>query len=135
MYWLSSGKIEIDPKESVYLGCGPKEPVDPDCIIDNLEANVIIIWNEHRNSKVVVISVDSLFLGNDVSGRICSGLSGVFRQEEIFLAASHTHSAPMIDETKPRLGKRNDAYAETMVARIIGEVLRLAAETPTALTS
>jgi hypothetical protein len=71
-----------------------------------------------------------LFLGSALVQSICAGLSGIFKQEEIFLAASHTHTAPMIDETKPRLGIRNDEYAGMLVKRIVKAVSRIALETP-----
>lgn len=127
MFWVSSGKIEINPIGSVFIGCGPKDAVESEKILDSLEANIIIVRSEDGASQVVIISVDSLFLGKDVTDRIISGLSGKFKQEEIFLAASHTHSAPMIDETKPRLGIRSENYATMLVDRIIEEVLRVAA--------
>lgn len=133
MFWISSGKIEINPEEPVFIGCGPEFPVKPDSILDSLEANIVVVWSENRISKVVLISIDSLFLGKDVSEQIVSGLSRVFSPDEVFLAASHTHNAPMIDETKPRLGVRNDNYADTTVHRIIKEVLRVASVTPTSV--
>lgn len=133
MFWISGGKIEINPRESVFLGCGPELPVEPDSILDSLEANILVIWNEDKSSKAVLISVDTLFLGKEVSDRIVSGLSGIYKQEEVFLAASHTHTAPMIDETKPRLGIRSDSYARMLVDDIVEEALRVATEIPAAV--
>lgn len=134
MFWLCSGIVEINPDDRVYLGCGPESPVNPDKILDRLEANITIVWSEDKASKVALIAIDSLFLGNESVQGICAGLSGVFKQEEIFLAASHTHTAPMIDETKPRLGIRNDDYARVMVEKIVQAVSRIALETPTSVT-
>lgn len=133
VFWISSGKIEINPREPVFLGCGPELPVQPDSIVDSLEANIVVVWSEEKTSKVVIVSVDSLFLGKDVSEQIVSGLSRIFRQEEVFLAASHTHTAPMIDETKPRLGIKSDSYAVMVVDCIVEEALRVASEIPIAV--
>lgn len=133
VFWISSGKIEINPREPVFLGCGPELPVQPDSILDSLEANIVVVWSEEKTSKVVIVCVDSLFLGKDVSEQIVSGLSKIFRQEEVFLAASHTHTAPMIDETKPRLGIKSDSYAVMVVDCIVEEALRVASEIPIAV--
>lgn len=133
MFWLCSGIVDLNPTDEVFLGCGPASPVSPDKVLDSLEANITIVWSEDRASKVVLISVDSLFLGSIVVDEICSGLSGFFSPAQIFLAASHTHTAPMIDETKPRLGIRNDDYAGVLVDKIVQAVSKLVLETPTSV--
>jgi hypothetical protein len=134
VFWLCSGIVDISPNNRVYLGCGSKSPVHPDKILDRLEANITVVWSEDKASKVALISIDSLFLGNALVHSICTGLSGIFKEEEIFLAASHTHTAPMIDETKPRLGIRNDDYARMLVESLVQAVSRIALETPTLVT-
>ena len=134
MFWLCSGIVDINPNDTVFLGCGSEYPVHPDRVLDRLEANITVVWSEDKASKVALISIDSLFLGRAVVERICAGLSGIFNHEEIFLAASHTHTAPMIDETKPRLGIRNDDYAEMVVERIVQAAWRIALEAPTPVT-
>lgn len=134
MFWLCSEKVEINPEESVFLGCGSEHPVDPSSVVDDLEANIIIVWSENKASKVALISIDSLFLGKAVVNGISSGLSGLFGEEEIFLAATHAHTAPMIDETKPRLGQRNDKYAEMLVERIVQGVSKAVEKTPQPVT-
>jgi hypothetical protein len=134
VFWLCSGVVEINPNDKVFLGCGSETPVSPDKILDRLEANITVVWSEDKSSKVALISIDSLFLGSALVESICSGLSGIFKHEEIFLAASHTHTAPMIDETKPRLGIRNDDYARMLVERIVEAAQRIAFEAPTLVT-
>jgi hypothetical protein len=134
VFWLCSAKVEINPEDRVFLGCGSGSHVEPDTLLDGLEANIILVWNEDKSSKVVLISIDSLFLGSEVVEGVLSSISGMFDVDEIFLAASHTHSAPMIDETKPQLGKRNDSYAALLVARISQAVSRMYSEIPVAVT-
>jgi neutral ceramidase len=134
VFWLCSGIVEINPTDEVYLGCGSESPVDASNILDRLEANIAIVWSEDKASKVAMISIDSLFLGSALVDGICTGLTGTFKKEEIFLAATHTHTAPMIDETKPRLGIRNDNYARMLVEKIVQAVSRIALETPTSVT-
>jgi hypothetical protein len=127
-------KVKINPEEGVFLGCGSSKSVDPSNILDDLEANIVILWGEDRVSKVALISIDSLFLGRELELNICSKLSDLFSPEEIFLAATHAHTAPMIDETKPRLGRKNYKYATMLVERIVQGVRRAVADTPQAVT-
>ena len=134
MIWISAASVDISPLESVYLGCGTGSKVGPEEITDPLEANVLLVHSFDKQNKVVIISVDTLFLGPSVSNGIISGLSGVFENKEIFLAATHTHTAPMVDETKPNLGIRNDDYSDFLVSKIIGATLDLASEEPTLVT-
>jgi hypothetical protein len=125
MIWVASTKVDLNPTEGVYLGCGNGKKVSPEEKLDDLEANILIVWSLDKSSKVAIISVDTLFLGRDVVEMICAGLVGAFRNDEIFIAATHTHSAPMIDETKPGLGIKNNGYAELLARRIAHSVLRL----------
>ncbi len=132
--WISAASVDISPLESVYLGCGTGSKVGPEEITDPLEANVLLVHSFDKQNKVVIISVDTLFLGPRVSNGIISGLSGVFENKEIFLAATHTHTAPMVDETKPNLGKRNDDYSDFLISKIVRATLDLASEEPTLVT-
>ena len=131
MIWISATSVSVNPIDSVYLGCGNRHKVHPEKIVDTLEASILVAYSLDKVNKIVIISVDTLFLGPKVSQEIITGLSGVFGCSEIFLAASHTHSAPMVDETKPLLGKRNDDYAKLLVSKIVSETLSLASEPPT----
>ena len=132
--WISAASVDISPLENVYLGCGTGSKVGPGKITDPLEANILLVHSLDKKSKVVIISVDTLFLGPRVSSEIISGVSGVFENKEIFLAATHTHTAPMVDETKPILGIRNDDYSDFLVSRIVRATLDLVSEEPTLVT-
>ena len=134
MIWISTTSVDISPIEAVYLGCGTGEKVSPENILDRLEANILVAYSSDKKSKVVIISVDTLFFGPSVSRAILSGLSEEFDEKEVFLAATHTHTAPMVDETKPRLGKRNDDYADLLVSRVVESTLGLIRQEPIAVS-
>lgn len=122
--------MQLNPVNSVFLGCGSGSKVGPEKVLDSLEANILVVWSRSKSKRLVIISVDTLFLGPSVSNSIVKGLSNEFRPEEIFLAATHTHTAPMIDETKPLLGPPNMDYAQFLVTQIVEVCLTLATKEP-----
>ena len=130
MIWISAEVVQLNPVNSMFLGCGSGSKVSPENLLDNLEANILVVWSRSRSKRIVIISVDTLFLGPSVSNSIIDGLSNEFGPEEIFLAATHTHTAPMIDETKPLLGTLNMDYARLLVTQIVEVCLRLAKKEP-----
>ena len=70
-----------------------------------LEAN-IVVWR-CATGTIAIVSLDTLFAGPDLTDAILAsfrkwhGLS----EDQVLILASHTHFAPMLDRTKPRLGK------------------------------
>lgn len=130
MIWFVGSTITINPSSPVVLGCGNGCAVSPNALAGDLEANIIIIWGQERLKKIVVISVDTLYLGPQVSDTIINRLSPLFADHEIFLSATHTHNAPMIDETKPLLGSKEHQYSESLVNKIVGKTFELAKSDP-----
>lgn len=130
MIWFAGSSVRINPEFSVELGCGNGTMVDPDTLTSDLEANIMIFYSQNKNSKLALISVDTLYLGADVSRTILEGLSSSFSDSEIFLAATHTHNAPMLDETKPRLGKKNAEYSRLLAKKIVEKTLELNRSAP-----
>jgi neutral ceramidase len=70
-----------------------------------LEANVVILG--HGEDAVALVSVDTLFVGKELAGRICDTIGRRFGvpAEQILALATHTHFAPMVDPSKPSLGE------------------------------
>lgn len=122
--------LNISPSFPVVLGCGNGSTVSPDASAGNLEVNIMILWSQDRLKKIVFISVDTLYCGPDVSEAIIDRLSPVFEDNEIFLSATHTHNAPMIDETKPLLGRKEQRYGQNLVDKVVGRTLELARAEP-----
>lgn len=134
MIWISSGVVKINPVSSVFIGCGSGSTVPPEMILDNLEANILVVWNMDRTSRLLLISVDTLFLGRIASQEIVAGLAPDFKSDEVFLAATHTHNAPMVDETKPNLGRINPDYRRFLTQQIVATGLKLARQEPIKVT-
>ena len=125
MIWIAGTVVNLNPTASVYLGCGTGTKVEPAQISDDIEANILVLKSYDQSKKIVVISVDTLFLGNYVSRTLVSRLGGAFSPDEIFLAATHSHTAPMVDETKPNLGIVNQEYTLLLLDRIVSATLDL----------
>lgn len=69
-----------------------------------LEANVVAL-GEGENT-VVLVSLDTLFAGREVTEAAVAACRERFGigSERVLVLASHTHSAPMLDASKPLLG-------------------------------
>lgn len=82
-----------------------------------LEVNGLLL--ELEKTKILVISVDTLFIGNRLRTELESHFKDRLNPAEIFIAASHTHSAPMLDFDKPKLGIPDIDYYNYVLKNII----------------
>ena len=126
---LKSSVLSIAPEVDTFLGCGPAEtvPGDPRAA---LEANLLLL--KSGGSQILIISLDALYPGARLRSDIIEGLKGIVNDESLFLSSSHTHNAPMLDESKPFLGsvveshytngraKNNCCLEETSHRRTLG---------------
>lgn len=101
---------------SVLLEEAQKEP---------LEVNLVAIWTEADELPMLLITIDSLYPGRRLREIVESSVPSL-DPERIFLAASHTHQAPMADESKPLLGIVSESflqYLSTELIQVIPELL------------
>ena len=117
--------VSITPEQPIPLfgrsaRSGPFEDLAGD-----LEANLIALPGERGD--VLLIGLDTLFASDRLKAAVIDRLpsavgSGI---AEMVFVASHTHNAPALDPTKPRLGVMDNDYfeqtAET-VGRAIGRL-------------
>ena len=100
----------IDPDHAVPLaGRAGGARVTSD-VHDFLEANILAIF-EAGACRAVFISIDAVFVGRELSDallKVCSDF-GV-NPQSVLIVASHTHSAPALENTKPLLGQRCDDH-------------------------
>jgi neutral ceramidase len=70
-----------------------------------LEANMLALGD--GEDTIVLISVDTLFVGPTLTERILRACKDRFNigPERVLVLASHTHSAPMLDVNKSKLGR------------------------------
>jgi hypothetical protein len=108
------------------LGGNGLPHVPTDAVWDSLEANVVVLRDGQWGKPLVVVSLDLLYVGSYLRDAIVAKLDNALPQAQLFLAASHTHRAPMTDPSKPALGECNLAYVDEVAVRtaqLIREVL------------
>lgn len=113
----------INPQGSTFLGSGPPHTVGVGSSPD-LEANILIF--QHLEGKLnLLVAIDTLFAGPKLKEFLENKMNGIFDPDRIVIAASHTHNAPMIDETKPALGETSEQYLNFVGDKIVRKILRL----------
>lgn len=91
---------------------------------DELEINACIL--ENGKHRIAILQIDALYIGHRLRDLLEEALSGVFAPQELFLAASHTHNAPMLDPTKPKLGLFSEESLQLVFREAYGLLIELA---------
>lgn len=122
--------IDITPSWATDLGAGPlAENVRTNrSAQEPLEANLLAIWANTNSQPVLLVTLDLLYAGKEIRTAV-ENAAHKLPQENIIVAASHTHRAPMTDTTKPRLGRADPSYIKWLtnkLAHAVREVLSLA---------
>ncbi|HWJ39512.1 MAG TPA: hypothetical protein VNT29_00190, partial [Candidatus Limnocylindrales bacterium] len=122
-FLISSGSVDITPRRPVMLGGFNKRTAPFTSVASRLEANVLIIRG--ASSSVTVVSTDLLYPGETLRDQLIKNLGLADKSEELFLCASHTHSAPMTAPSIPQLGIADDEYVHfvaTQITRLIKSI-------------
>lgn len=113
--------VDTTPTNLVQLG-GTVATRITDIIAEPLEANIVAL--RHSGEIFVIVSLDLLYAGAIVRSALAEALSGLDDQH-LFVAASHTHSAPMTDDTKPLLGLVSSEYVAELCKTLACSVMRI----------
>lgn len=100
----------ITPEKKVTLGCNGYNFMPFESIDSDIEINAIRLMQ--NNTNVLIISVDTLFVTNEIKMFAIDHLKDKLplNEDQVFIAASHTHYAPFLDASKPNLGSVDDEY-------------------------
>lgn len=113
---FSAASIEVSPDIGVELG-GYEYQRLSSRIEAPLEANAILFDDGRR--RLYIVSIDTLYVGREVLDHLQKKLDDRGgRPAEVLAAATHTHFAPMLDRSKPRLGRTSDAYIAELKSRL-----------------
>jgi len=114
------GSVDIAPLAGCEMGCGPNNSTVTETN-GTLEANYLIFFNSAET--FIIISLDLLYVGQYLQEILRKKLQKLVKKENLFIAASHTHYAPMVDIEKPRFGKSNIEYIEAIAEKISEQIL------------
>lgn len=81
-----------------------------------LEANVLLFTQ--GSTKFLIVQLDVLSVGFTFREKLLHNLTGLLRDEELFVVASHTHFAPALDPNLPELGEHDRQYAENVLKSV-----------------
>ncbi len=100
----------ITPEKKVTLGGNGYNLMPFESIDSDIEINAIQLMQ--NNTNVLIISVDTLFVTNEIKTFAIDYLKDrlPLKEDQVFIAASHTHYAPFLDASKPKLGSVDDEY-------------------------
>lgn len=118
----SAGSIGIDPSLPCQMGCGDTREAIA-VVQDPLEINALVL--RHHETVCVIVTLDALYVGDDLRSCVISELEHALRPEELFLAASHTHYAPFLDRSKPLLGAVSSQHLADVSRRCAVLIKRL----------
>lgn len=116
-----STAVDISPTSEVSLGAAD---VGKDAwlgVSEKIEANLLALWSADDEMPVLVVSVDLLYPGRILRAAVEAAAEHL-DADHVFLAASHTHQAPMTDDTKPRFGSADADYLWWLKAKISAAV-------------
>lgn len=88
-----------------------------------LEVNALKVSVESK--QVLLVSFDFLYVGDDLRKLLESELADAFAPDELFTAASHTHSGPQVEKGRESLGTFSEEYFSVMSGGLIKFLLEL----------
>jgi hypothetical protein len=120
---IAASTVDITPTHPVVTG-GYLDGTPLSEVAERLEANLVVLRGDSGSEPMVIISLDLLYPGRILRSALESALPEL-RPDQIFLAATHTHQAPMTDDTKALLGAPDDKYLDMLVLTLSRELRRL----------
>lgn len=113
-FQFSAGRTTITPEKPVQLGGYADRIGVFRQVADPIEANVLLICCGQQ--RLFLVTFDLLYVGEGLRRRIEQRLA--LPPEALFLAASHTHSAPMTADALPGLGRPDPQYVDFVAAQV-----------------
>jgi len=127
---IAAGSIDITPDASLPLAGDSDTSGLSRGVHDPLELNALLL--RAHGATLAILTADLLFLTEPLRDRVLARVRTELALDNasLLVAASHTHSAPSVDPSKPRLGACDPRYAEFVAQRAVELLRRLAAAQP-----
>ena len=119
---LSAGSVDITPDHPLPLAGYVHRRGRSRGVADPLELNALLLRAPGQN--VAILTADLLFVTTALKAQLLDAVGAKLGLDDtsLLVAASHTHTAPAVDASKPGLGECDPDYAD-LVARRAAELL------------
>src|SRR5439155_1661109 len=128
--FVSAGSVDITPDRPLPLAGYADRRGPSRGVADPLELNALLL--RAPGQSVAILTADLLFVTAELKARLLEAVGAKLGLDEasLLVAASHTHTAPAVDASKPRLGVCDAAYADLVAGRATELLGRLASIDP-----
>jgi hypothetical protein len=131
----AADRVDLTPRSALALSGfgGPSGPSDG--VADALEA-IAVALRDASGRTAVIVTFDTLYVGPAVDTELRAFLRDecAIRDSDVLLLASHSHYAPALDPTKPRLGPVDADYLAWVIDQTKAMLRRLLASPMASLT-
>ena len=104
---IKRAHARISISGSYPIGCLPLDMSQSEDS-QGLEVNSILIGE--GQSAILFLSIDSMYIGPVIRSYCERAFGDLLEPHQIFLSASHTHNAPGLDDTKPKLFAHSEEF-------------------------
>ncbi|RFC68201.1 hypothetical protein [Mesorhizobium denitrificans] len=119
---IAASSVDLTPDRTLPLVGYAATLRESDGVRSRLESNVILF--ETNTARVALLGIDALFIGSSFIDAVRGDL--IDPTVELLFVATHTHYAPSLDQSKPRLGETDNDWfykAAKIVAAQINALL------------
>ncbi len=124
--YASATTFAITPQRALDQGSGlPAARVRPsERAAEPLEVNMLALWGADDSEPVVMVTLDLLYPGRAIRTAV-EDAAAPLPADRVFVAASHTHQAPMTASGKPLLGRPDDEYVTWLQSELRARIPEL----------
>ena len=128
--FLSAASVDITPDRPLPLAGYVNRRAPSRGVADPLELNALLL--RAPGQSVAILTADLLFVTTELKAQLLDAVGARLGLDEasLLVAASHTHTAPAVDSSKPQLGVCDPDYAALVAGRAADLLGRLASLDP-----
>ena len=128
--FLSAASVDITPDRPLPLAGYVNRRAPSRGVADPLELNALLL--RAPGQSVAILTADLLFVTTELKAQLLDAVGARLGLDEasLLVAASHTHTAPAVDSSKPQLGVCDPDYAALVAGRAAELLGRLASLDP-----
>lgn len=115
--------FEVSPRAAVPLGSFKAGGRPWGGVADAVEINMIALDSGDSSMPTLLVGVDALYVGRKLRDTIAAATG--LPAERILTFASHTHRAPMLDDSKPLLGSPEPGHLQRVLNMAEAHATRL----------